>query len=202
MTDWHKDKRLIPALEFVQGHAAEAAHYLRNRFYADTLAALEHSTVESPIEAVFWTWWSVLLWSREIAEELFYLEPQRAVAVGEKAYRVDFAITPTDDFAKQADEASIQVPKIAIELDGHDFHERTKEQVAYRNERDRALQMDGWIVLHFSGSELNSRPRESVHGVYVEASDRYRRIEDAITDVQLDRHFASLRAATDSQGES
>lgn len=64
---------------------------------------------------------------------------QREAAKG--AYRLDFAvITP-----KQ---------KLAIELDGHEFHERTKEQAARDKSRDRALVADGWKVLRFTGSEV------------------------------------------------
>lgn len=44
--------------------------------------------------------------------------------------------------------------KIAIELDGHDFHERTREQAERDKSRDRLLQSDGWIVLRFAGSEI------------------------------------------------
>jgi len=44
--------------------------------------------------------------------------------------------------------------RIAIELDGHEFHQRTKEQVERDYSRDRALARAGWIVVRFSGSEV------------------------------------------------
>lgn len=53
-------------------------------------------------------------------------------------------------------------PLIAVEIDGHDFHERTKDQVTYRNRRDRDLQAAGWHVLHFSGGEVVTRPDRCV----------------------------------------
>jgi len=56
-------------------------------------------------------------------------------------YRLDFAIVLDRKF-------------IAIEVDGHDFHERTKEQAARDKARDRALITAGWTVLRFSGSEV------------------------------------------------
>jgi len=43
---------------------------------------------------------------------------------------------------------------VAIECDGHEFHERTKEQAARDKSRDRALAADGVIVLRFTGSEI------------------------------------------------
>jgi very-short-patch-repair endonuclease len=43
---------------------------------------------------------------------------------------------------------------IAIECDGHDFHERTKQQAARDRKRDRTLQALGYVVLRFTGSEI------------------------------------------------
>ncbi len=43
---------------------------------------------------------------------------------------------------------------LAIEADGHDFHERTKDQAAHDRRRDRVLQSAGWIVLRFTGAEI------------------------------------------------
>lgn len=42
----------------------------------------------------------------------------------------------------------------AIECDGHDFHERTKEQAAHDKARDRYFQSLGLIVLRYTGSEI------------------------------------------------
>lgn len=44
--------------------------------------------------------------------------------------------------------------KYAVELDGHDFHERTKEQAARDKSRDRDLTLLGWRVLRFTGSDV------------------------------------------------
>ena len=43
---------------------------------------------------------------------------------------------------------------IVVELDGHDFHERTKEQAKRDKSRDRAMTALGWRVLRFTGSEI------------------------------------------------
>jgi len=55
---------------------------------------------------------------------------------------------------------------IAIEVDGHAFHERTREQVERRNERDRALQQAGWTVFHFSFTEMSARPEACILEVF------------------------------------
>lgn len=44
--------------------------------------------------------------------------------------------------------------RIVVETDGHDFHERTKEQAARDKRRDRELSATGWTVLRFTGSEV------------------------------------------------
>jgi len=76
---------------------------------------------------------------------------QPIVVVGAKSYRVDFAF-----FVKECPAR----PRIslAVELDGHDFHERTKEQARRDKARDRALTGAGWHVLRFTGSEVYRDP--------------------------------------------
>lgn len=71
-------------------------------------------------------------------------------------YRVDFAL-----FNRA--ERSV---KIAIECDGHDFHERTKEQAQRDKSRDRAIQMRGFKVLRFTGSEIYRKPMDCAREVY------------------------------------
>jgi len=44
--------------------------------------------------------------------------------------------------------------RYAIELDGHEFHERTKEQAQRDRERDRNLAAIGYQVLRYTGSEI------------------------------------------------
>lgn len=44
--------------------------------------------------------------------------------------------------------------RVVIECDGHDYHERTKEQARKDRGRDRAFQQAGWLVARFTGSEI------------------------------------------------
>lgn len=193
--NWRENPRLIPDLDFVQRHVEAAAAYISSKYTTSTLGVLRHMPVESPIEAVFYAWWGALLYTHEISEDYFGLVKQHDVSVGGRRYRLDFAIEPNSIWKQQAADTGVSVPKIAIELDGHDFHERTKEQVAIRNERDRALQGDGWCVLHFSGSELNMDPHGCVHGVYGQAYIAYWRMEDAISTVHVEQAFREREAA-------
>jgi len=60
-------------------------------------------------------------------------------------YRADFILKTLD-------------ARVAIECDGHDFHERTKEQAQRDKARDRFFQAEGWPVLRFTGSEIWADP--------------------------------------------
>ena len=60
-------------------------------------------------------------------------------------YRVDFLCSMVG--TKQ---------KYIIECDGHDFHEKTKEQAKYDKQRERYFVSNGYKVLRFSGSEIIS----------------------------------------------
>lgn len=43
---------------------------------------------------------------------------------------------------------------IAVECDGHDFHEKTKEQAKHDKARDRYFAKEDILVLRFTGSEI------------------------------------------------
>ena len=55
--------------------------------------------------------------------------------------------------------------KLVIECDGHEFHEKTKEQVEKNNQRDYNLKMSGYDVIHFSGSQIFNNPYKCVSDV-------------------------------------
>lgn len=48
--------------------------------------------------------------------------------------------------------------RVVIECDGHDYHERTKQQAARDRSRDRAMTEVGWRVMRFTGSEIWANP--------------------------------------------
>lgn len=64
--------------------------------------------------------------------------------------------------------------KIVVECDGHNFHERTKEQAAHDRSRDRKMVTDGITVLRFTGSEIHRDPMKCAEEVsYVISTVRY-----------------------------
>ena len=83
-------------------------------------------------------------------------------------YRLDFAVwataTPLDQLITAAIDRTHRrmlklsgkglIVKYAIECDGHDFHEKTKEQAARDKKRDNIIQSKGWKIFRFTGSEI------------------------------------------------
>jgi very-short-patch-repair endonuclease len=110
------------------------------------------TTIDSPLEIAFLAAWEMYRAVKfSYTGACFYLEAQVPV----DHYRLDFQVRLCDDgVGKHVG----RFPKLCIELDGHEFHEKTKAQVAYRNERDRHLMSQGWKVLRFSGSEFYRDP--------------------------------------------
>lgn len=64
-------------------------------------------------------------------------------------YRIDLVMMPAL-LARY-----IATPILAIECDGHDFHDRTKQQAAYDRARDRELLLRGITTIRFTGSEIH-----------------------------------------------
>lgn len=80
---------------------------------------------------------------------------QSWLPIGDRMIRPDFAFVLTGPHAT----------KVIVELDGHDFHERTPEQAQKDKSRDRDLQRLGWHVLRFTGREVLRGPDECTREV-------------------------------------
>jgi len=75
-------------------------------------------------------------------------------------YRADFYI---ESFHK---DTRMPLFRCAIECDGHDFHEKTKDQVARDKRRDRWFQARGIAVLRFSGAEIWADPASCAEQIF------------------------------------
>lgn len=69
------------------------------------------------------------------------------------------------DFELLAEGFTEAIVKLAIEIDGHDFHEKTKEQAGYDKRRDREITMRGYHILRFTGSEIYTNPIKCVQEI-------------------------------------
>lgn len=124
---------------------------------------------ESPIErALFWalvagTWrrgaayeWGIVFNDDETGAVLT-LTTQRPWPYFEPRYRFDFGLNISLREWRQ---------DVAIECDGHDFHERTKEQAARDRSRDRELLLSGVPTVRFTGSEIFKDPAKCAQSVF------------------------------------
>lgn len=82
-------------------------------------------------------------------------------------YRTDFTFEvlrdssikdKTDDGCFWIHRASEIFARLVVEVDGHEFHERTKEQAARDKSRDRYLTSNGYTIFRFTGSEVYRKP--------------------------------------------
>lgn len=78
-------------------------------------------------------------------------------------FRVDFLVA--GGYVPEA--GGIISTSVVVECDGHEFHERTKEQAAKDRARDRKLQRYGWDVLRFTGSEIWADPSKCATEILV-----------------------------------
>jgi very-short-patch-repair endonuclease len=80
-------------------------------------------------------------------------------------YRADFLFTCI---------AHGHTRRLAVECDGHDFHERTKQQAQRDRARDRFMVAEGITVIRFTGSEIYRDPEacaEQLEGVLSNCMD-------------------------------
>lgn len=83
----------------------------------------------------------------------FYLYPQKKTG----NYRVDFLIERRKYSGVRGNKSYVDSSWI-VECDGHEFHEKTKEQVSRDKRRDRELTVLGHRMLRFSGSDIFKSP--------------------------------------------
>ncbi|MFA1820585.1 endonuclease domain-containing protein [Virgibacillus oceani] len=78
-----------------------------------------------------------------------FVIPQKEVLANGRKYRVDFLIECQTENKNYL---------FAIECDGHNFHEKTKEQAARDKARERNLMKEGYTIIRFTGSEIWKSP--------------------------------------------
>lgn len=89
-------------------------------------------------------------WSYFDKIEILDIVPQKNIYIDKKHYIADFLI----EILFKHNDKNIAIMNLIIECDGHEFHERTKEQVIKDNQRNRDLLNNDYHILHFSGSEI------------------------------------------------
>jgi very-short-patch-repair endonuclease len=136
------------AVEIGQGYAFDQLR--RSAFWVTQWELRGPDTpLESPAEAVF----AVAFAFHQLYGREFALRRQVSIEANGQPYRFDFVVN-----AWRHEPLRLQQLPLAVEIDGHAFHEKTREQVERRNRRDRDVQVAGFTVMHFSYSELIRDP--------------------------------------------
>lgn len=116
--------------------------------------------IKSPIEQIYFIAFNLMAEHYSIAvkrDEVnenescsLYIYPKFKIG----KFKVDFLVIYVD--------CNAVFRNAVIELDGHDFHDKDKNQRAYEKSRDRFLIRQGFSILHFTGSELFNDPYKAV----------------------------------------
>lgn len=114
----------------------------------------------------------------------FHVEVLRQIRV--LSYRLDFYFYPT----------ATVYGGFAVECDGHDSHNITKQQAAYDRSRDRELLLRGIRVLRFTGSEIHHSPERCAADIYAMA-----RIIDQESAAELDLWERASKQSRRTPGE-
>lgn len=156
---YYKAEQILGASESPIEAAMGSALYAVARVHADEVRYRHHGTPEAPTD---------------IAIE------QQAI-IGD--YRVDFLIIGSVmvEFAS-AGGPKYGTAQMIVECDGHDYHEKTKEQAKRDKSRDRQLQAAGYPVFRYTGSEIWADvfgcATEVIHHVLKTARENARQYED------------------------
>ncbi len=108
----------------------------------------------------------------------FVVDAQPQIA----GYRADFLIEKHELWYTQKGEKTWFVGQVLVECDGHDFHEKTKEQARRDKQRDRKLSAAGYQVLRFTGSEIHADAEKCAQEIRSFLSEQERRAKEPGTD--------------------
>jgi very-short-patch-repair endonuclease len=133
--------------------------------YGDTpIERLLFTAVVLRLEYVKDTWYTKAMFvesekierfkTRKDASEWLIVEKQAQLP----GWRVDFIVHALASWRRNPGGGTPGWKRLIVECDGHDFHERTKEQAAKDRSRDREAQEQGYEIFRFTGSELWKDP--------------------------------------------
>lgn len=123
-----------------------AAEYER-RVKAD----VELHRVTSPVEQIFLMEWH---FARADEKCCARISPQKQVTLGGREVRIDFMVESRDG-----------AKKLAIVLDGLDFHEETRRHAARERQLERSVVREGYTMFRFTGAEIVRDPKRCVEEI-------------------------------------
>jgi very-short-patch-repair endonuclease len=120
---------------------------IEHTFFARLLTSLRVHAIERrlwlEIQTTKEPTFKTIIYQRRFEDPTFNVVLQAQI----EDMRVDFVVIVVDQK---------RYLKIAIECDGHEFHEKTKEQAKKDRSRDRRLQALNYHIFRFTGSEIHN----------------------------------------------
>ena len=163
---------------------------LAQGWYTDIMTQIETEEwdgrkIISPIEQIFFATWDFYnLVNLSFIGTSLYLRPQKKVGKFFLDFEVDFLASFINHPIKIKDSVlrtlPAKLPFWGIELDGHEFHEKTKDQVVKDKQREREIVSSGYKVFRFSGSEVYRNPYDCVNEIYRPAEGIVKKISKEI----------------------
>lgn len=101
-----------------------------------------------------------LIVGNDVGPESLHITPQFKVG----RFRVDFQVELI--YRNGFEDGGTERYAVLVECDGHDFHEKTRDQAKRDKVRDRKLQAAGHTVMHYTGSEIWNDPFAPALEVY------------------------------------
>lgn len=173
-----------------------AGNRLRNEAIGDLLMLCE-SPVEQILLATLYNYWHADV-HRELKRLQFLfpgnypawsglftvcVEPQKTIRteLGGGNYRVDFYLylTRFRHHSARPEDCWPEMARLVVEVDGHDFHDRSKAQASYERKRQRDLTLEGYRVIRFTGSDVFNNPEECAEDIDFHVDDLASEILDA-----------------------
>lgn len=135
-----------------------AFFYEMARLDCDMLLAQSIAECESPIEQMLAIAVNNVIYKANFPYliEVISINNQEIIRTEKSKYRADMCIT-----MKYWD----KIVRYVIECDGHEFHQKTKQQVEKDNIRMREMQKQGIVVIRFSGTEIYKNPYKCAYEV-------------------------------------
>lgn len=115
--------------------------------------------------------------------DLLIIEPQAKI----ENYRADFLLTYQSSIPGFGKER-----QLIVECDGHDYHDKTKQQASRDKERDREMKKLGYEVFRFTGSDIWN----DVYSCAKEAVD----MVTGITEMKRERKKSSVNKTKQQNG--
>lgn len=147
-------EEILTGLSVIEGYAPSVKKIIfeeLNRKIDEFI--IEAKTCDSPLEFELFQYLKATVDGFNNSNKThFWVHNQYPIVANGNRYRADFLICPAGS------EGYTDRPNLVIECDGHDFHEKTKAQVQRDKKRDRDLQISGYRIMRFSGSEIFKNP--------------------------------------------